>query len=425
MSLSNNPTYLSRRCEDVPEALSVYFNQLVYQLRRKGRDVVALSLGEAFFSIPAMSFENLDFDRGYHYSDSQGLPELREKIAEFYKTQYGGSVDPDTQVLISAGSKPIIYMCMLALLNPGDEILIQEPAWVSYQEQARLADADVRFIGFDVPVSDFGDHFGPKTKMLIINNPNNPAGRVYTKEELAHLHDVCRRNEAFLLVDEAYSDFAPDGTFHCLASVAPEFDFAVTVNSLSKNMGMSGWRVGYVLAHEEVIKGLLKINQHLITCAPTILLQYMARYFEDVLSHTLPQVAEVVRKRERVQQMCDQLGLRYLAGSATFYFFVDVDEFDGDIHDLALWLLIEKNIAVVPGSAYGATTSRFIRVSIGTESEERIQAALRTIASALSSQLDLEGLHREMARLGLSHYQAGRPLAQASEAASSAQRASA
>lgn len=398
---------LSARCDGIPEALSVYFNQLVYQLRRQGRDIVSLSLGEAYFSIPAFPFEKLDFDRGYHYSDSQGIPELRKRIAAFYAAKYDGIVDADKNVLISAGSKPIIFMVMLATLDPGDEVLIQEPAWVSYQEQARLVNADVNFIPFDVPISGFADYFTEQTKLVIINNPNNPAGRIYSYEELVELHALCRDNGVFLLVDEAYSDFAPPGTFHCLPKVVPDFDHAITVNSLSKNFGMSGWRVGYVIAHEEVIRGLLKINQHLITCAPTILLQYMARYFDDVLSHTLPQVDEVVHKRERVQKMCDRLGLRYLAGSATFYFFVDVDEFDGDIHDFALWLLVEKNISVVPGSAYGATTSRFIRVSIGTESEERIEEALRTIAAALSTRIDLGKLRTEMRRLGLGEYQTG------------------
>jgi aspartate aminotransferase/aminotransferase len=398
---------LSARSDGIPEALSVYFNQLVYQLRRQGRDIVSLSLGEAYFSIPAFPFEKLDFDRGYHYSDSQGIPELRKRIADFYAAKYDGIVDPDKNVLISAGSKPIIFMVMLATLDPGDEVLIQEPAWVSYQEQARLVNAHVNFIPFDAPIAGFADYFTSRTKLVIINNPNNPAGRIYSYDELVELHALCRDNGVFLLVDEAYSDFAPPGTFHCLAKVVPDFDYAITVNSLSKNFGMSGWRVGYVIAHEEVIRGLLKINQHLITCAPTILLQYMARYFDDVLSHTLPQVAEVVLKRERVQGMCDRLGLRSLTGSATFYFFIDVDQFDGDIHDLALWLLVEKNISVVPGSAYGATTSRFIRVSIGTETEERIEEGLRTIATALSTRIDLGKLGTEMRRLGLGDYQTG------------------
>lgn len=375
---ANPELQISERVQGMPQALSIYINQLVYDLRRMNRDIITLSLGEAFFQIPLFDFSRLDLEKCYHYSDSQGIPELREKIADYYRTHYGASVEA-SEVLISAGSKPILFMVMQCILNPGDEVVIHEPAWLSYKEQVRLVDGVARFIRYDCPIEQFPDDFTERTRIMIINNPNNPAGRIYTRANLSWLYRECRERGIYLLVDEAYSDFVADESFTSLMEVAPDKEGAIVVNSLSKNMGMSGWRVGYVIAEPKLLDALLKVNQHIITCAPTILLHYMNAYFDDVIGITLPQVKEVVGKRKRVAVMMDELGLRRLSGSSTFYFFVSIEGFIGSGMDFALHLLLEHSISTVPGTAYGASTERFIRVSIGTEPEERIRTALHLI----------------------------------------------
>lgn len=383
----------------IPEAESIVINQMVYDLTRDGEDITCLSLGEAFFDIPLFDVKALDIAKSYHYSESRGLPALRHKIAEFYGSQYGAPVDGEREILISAGSKPIIFMAMLTTLNDGDEVVIHEPAWLSYQEQARMARAVPRFIPFDCPCDDFGQYLTDRTRMLIINNPNNPAGKLYTREELTTVYEMCRERGIYLMVDEAYSDFVIDKGFVSLAEIAPDKDGAIVINSLSKNMGISGWRIGYAISSPEFIDMLLKVNQHLITCAPTILLQYVAKYFDRLLQITLPQVADVVERRVRVGKMMDRLGVHYLEGGTTFYYFADIGDFPGTSRDFAHWLLLDKQIAVVPGSAYGESTDRFIRLSIGTESEERIWDALHHI-KALSSanRFDHDALKRRMDR---------------------------
>ena len=395
---------ISRMVNEIPEALSVYFNQLVYDLRRKQRDIIALSLGESFFEITMFDFQKLDFNRGYHYSDTKGLPQLRECIAEFYRSKYSAHID-SKDILISAGSKAIIFMCMQAVIESGDEVVIHEPAWLSYREQAHLVGAKVNFIPFDIPCAEFGKHFSARSRLLILNNPNNPAGRIYSPEELLDLYHQCRSRGIYLMVDEAYSDFVLDDSFHSMAKLVPDLDGVIVINSLSKNMGMSGWRIGYVIAEQKLLSALLKLNQHLITCAPTILQQYLVEYFDDILSHTLPQVHAVVEKRERIKNRMKEIGLSHLGGSATFYFFVEVGDYSGSIHDLALFLLLEKGISVVPGSAYGATTERFLRVSIGTESEERIDYALQTLYDVLNGPaVDGKWIRSELSKLGLSEF---------------------
>jgi aspartate aminotransferase/aminotransferase len=370
---------ISDKVRSIPQALSIYINQLVYDLRRRSEDVITLSLGEAFFDIPLFDFSKIDVTKGYHYSDSQGIPTLRNKIAHFYKTQYDTPINGEKEILITAGSKPAIFMAMQAVVNPGDDIAIHEPAWLSYQEQAKLNGASVTFIPYDCDIANLGNFLSPRTRMLIVNNPNNPAGRVYTREELEQLYAECRPRGVYILIDEAYSDFVGDEAFHSLAKIVPDKDGIIIANSLSKNLGMSGWRIGYLISEESLIQEILKLNQHLITCAPSMLLYYVDHYFDDIINITLPQVRDVVEKRRRVAAVMDELGLKRLSGGATFYFFASIEDFPGTSLDFALEMLLDHAVAVVPGSAYGASTSRFIRISIGTESEERISEALALI----------------------------------------------
>lgn len=376
--LSSNS--VSSKVANIPEALSIYINQIVYAERRKGIDIITMSLGEAFFEIPRFSFDEIDFVRGYHYSDSLGLPELRSQIVGYYNRRYHAEIPGIENVLISSGSKAIIYMLMLLLLNQGDEVLIHEPAWLSYQEQARLVGGIPRFIPYDCAPEKICDYINDKTKLLVLNNPNNPAGWIYDERILRDIYEKCKQSNVYILMDEAYSDFIGlDESFVSLSSIAKDLSGIFIVNSLSKNMGMSGWRIGYALAEQSMIMQLLKLNQHLMTCAPTVLQMYMARYFDDIINVTLPQVTEVVNKRRRMIEYLDSIGLRHLRGGSTFYIFIDVSELNVDTLDFCLFLLFKYGIATVPGGAYGVSTKNFIRTSIGVESEERLKKAFDII----------------------------------------------
>jgi aspartate/methionine/tyrosine aminotransferase len=385
---------------DMAEAKSIFINQLAADCQRLGEDVIVLSLGEAFFDIPLFDFNKLDVEKSYHYSDSRGLFSLRKRLADYYRTQYGARVDVHNEIIISAGSKPLTFMTMLAVLLPGDEILIHEPSWLSYPEQVRLIGGVPRFIPYDCEPADFDKYFTSRTKLVVVCNPNNPAGRLYTADELRLIYRHCRKHGSYMLVDEAYSDFVTDGSFNSIASIVPDKEGIIVVNSLSKNMGISGWRIGYAIANADIAYQILKLNQHIITCAPTILLMYCEKYFDQLLSITLPQVRNVVEKRERVRAMTEKVGLEALPGSATFYFFISIGNFPGTSNDFALSLLLDHRVAVVPGSAYGDSVDRFVRISIGTESDERILEALTLIKRMTEvNQLDSSMLAEKVAKL--------------------------
>ena len=168
---------LSRRVQQIPQAFSIYMNQLVSDRRAKGEDLIVLSAGEAYLQRPAHDFSDLDTSKVDHYSDSRGLLALRRRIAAHCQSQCGAIVDPETELVITAGSKIALYMTLQAILNPGDEVLIHEPAWLSYQEHVRLLDAEPVFAPCTAALVDLPQFMSPKTRAVIINNPNNPAGR--------------------------------------------------------------------------------------------------------------------------------------------------------------------------------------------------------------------------------------------------------
>jgi aspartate/methionine/tyrosine aminotransferase len=367
----------------ISEAQSIYLNQLVYELKRKGEDVITLSLGEAFFDIPLFDFNLLDLEKSHHYADSSGTPKLKEKISNHYYKNFKVKSDPKNEILISAGSKAIIYMSIKALINQGDEVILHEPAWLSYADQVKLCGGKVKYISYKENISTLKKHITKKTKMIIINNPNNPAGKIYSLKELNIIFKTIKRSKIWLLVDEAYSDFILNEKFISAGKLLTSKKNLIVVNSLSKNMGISGWRIGYAISNSYFIKQILKLNQHIITCAPSILMIYLEKYFGNILKVTRPQIKSLLKKRDKVKLILNKYNLKYLTGTSTFYFLVNIEKYKGSSTEFALKMLNKHRIAVVPGSAYGKSTKSFIRLGIGTESLERIEQAIVLISKEI------------------------------------------
>jgi len=369
--------------EEISQAMSIKYNTMVYDLQRQKRDVIVLSLGEAFFDIPLFSFSELPAERGYHYSHSRGIIELRQKISKYYKHQYGVSSDPETELLVSSGSKVVIYMAFLAVLNPGDEVIIFEPAWVSYTEQVRLCHGVPIMLPYYKGVKDVEKYITKKTKVIVINNPNNPSGKVYSKEELQELYDISIKHKLYIISDEAYSDFVLREPFISMGCFDNKKKRLIVVNSISKNLGMSGWRIGYVITNAELIDIILKINQHLITCPTTLIEFYLAHYFDKIFEITKPQIEKVVRDREGISHYMEEIGLLRLPGSGTFYFCVSIQGSKLNSEKFATKLLKERYVATVPGIGYGNSVDKFLRVSVGAESIERIKRGLLAIRNLI------------------------------------------
>lgn len=366
-------------------ARSIEINQKVYEMKRKGEKVITLSLGEAYFDIPDFGFDSIDHSKGYHYCDTQGLPFLREQVVKYLDSYHGAKGLDIDNLIISAGSKLLTYLTMQLVLNNGDNVILHEPAWLSYEDQAKLSNADVTYIPYDVEIPDFESYFSERTRLIVINNPNNPAGWIYNLDDLKSLISYAKSNNVYVLIDEAYSDFVSDGDgFVSCATLVPDFDNLIVVNSISKNFGMSGWRVGFAIANEEIIKKLVVLNQHTITCAPTLLQQYLADHLFKIHDACKEQIQLLLEKRKRVLEIFQDFNIKTLNGGATFYYFVDISKSKMTSEEFCFMLLEKHNVAVVPGSAYGRGTDHFIRLSFGTESIEDIRIAIESISKYLA-----------------------------------------
>jgi len=364
---------------DSAEAMSIKYNNLVYEMKRRGEKVIVLSLGEAFFDIPLMSMDDLPYPAIYHYSHSRGVPELRDRIARYYRERYSVDVDPDKELLVTAGSKAAIHFSMMATLDPGDEVMMQEPLWVSYPEQARLCYGVPVQIPYTATIRDFEDYITERTRLLVVNNPNNPRGNVLGRREMQYLADMAEANDIYLLSDEAYSDFLLDEPFHSAGRCDDDKSHTIICNSISKNFGISGWRIGYAISNPRFISQLLKINQHVITCPASILQYYLAEHFDEVLSITDPQIRAIVEKRRMVARYLKEVGLDCLPGNSTFYLFVSIAPSALDSETFCTRLLEEEGVSVVPGIGYGESCDAFVRLSVGTESLADIRTGIDRI----------------------------------------------
>ncbi len=369
----------SQLVEAMPEAMSIRYNTLVYDLQRKNKDVIVLSLGESFFDIPLFSFEKLDYKKGYHYSHSRGILELRKILAQYYKKHYGVTADPEREVLVSAGSKAVIYMALRTIICPGDEVIIFEPAWVSYTEQVRLSYGVPMMVPHYEGVHDIGKYVTERTKAVIINNPNNPSGKVYSKEELQALFAFAKKHNLYIISDEAYSDFVDGEEFYSMTQFDPKKSRVITVNSLSKNMGMSGLRIGYMIANRKIINLVLKLNQHIITCPATMLELYTIKYLDKILAITFPQIKKLMKDRAEVSAYMEKIGLKRLSGSGTFYLMPSIAPSKLGSEAFAMKLLQKYHVATVPGVGYGKSLDAFVRVGVGTESVARVKKGLDAI----------------------------------------------
>jgi aspartate aminotransferase/aminotransferase len=367
---------ISEKVLAIGPATSIEINESVYRLKSEGLDPITLSYGEAPFKFDgSLNFENTDFNEGAHYSDSRGVLHFREKLSDYYFTEYKVKLSVD-DFMVTAGSKIGSYIALQTMLNDGDGILLHEPSWVSYQEHAKLSNSSITFMPYSAEVKDFENYFDSNTKVLILNNPNNPRGLLYTEQEIRDCASMCKKHNAYLLVDESYSDFIGDDSFFSVASLIHEFDNVVALNSISKNFGLSGWRIGYLISNQSFLNYAGRLNRHLITCAPTILQNFLAANFDQLLAATRGQLLDLMRKRKDVKKLLDRLGIKYLSGDSTFYFFLDVKDYNIEAKSFCLDLLKNENVAIIPGNAYGNNLKDFLRISFGVESLDRIEIGM-------------------------------------------------
>jgi len=384
----NYETFTSKNLLNVIPSASMNISEKVKEIKKRGNDIIDLSIGEPNFETPVYIKEaaiNALKNNKTHYTQSSGIPELRLAIADKLRRENGLDFNPDNEIIVIPGAKQAIFYALAAILNPGEEVLIPEPYWLSYPDMVRLIGA--RPIGipsreensFKPEVQDLEKLVSPKTKILIVNNPNNPTGLVWEKEDLQLIASLAEKYNFLIISDEIYEKIVFDGKkFTSLGNLTEAKERTITVNGFSKAYAMTGWRIAYVAGPAKIISQISRVHQHVATCASS-LSQYAAL---SALSGPQDEVASMVKEyQERRDILLEGFKkfkkIHFVRPAGTFYAFLNVKKLGKTSLEIARLFLEELGIATVPGSAYGASGEGYLRLSFAVSKHDIIKAVQR------------------------------------------------
>jgi len=398
MTTTTRPTIrFAERVTSMQESPTLAVLNRATTLIQQGVDIVDFGPGEPDFGTPLRVAEagKRAIDNGYtKYTNASGLKSVRDAIAARYNRRYGLSLTQE-HVIAGNGGKQELFNVMLALLREGDEVIIPSPYWVSFPDQVAFAGATPVFAQTDpgnhfrVTLSDIMAVASERTRGVILNSPCNPTGAVIRESELAQIVEWCASRDAFLVFDETYELFVYAGNEHVSAirwfEQYPET--VIIINSMSKTFAMTGWRLGYAVAHPQVVSALGKIQSH-STSNPSTIAQHAALEALAGVDEDVQRMYDAYRERRAflVPALNGVDGICCADPDGAFYVFPDVRAYFGkrgitDSQSFANFLLDEARVAVVPGGAFGADD--FVRISYAT-SMERIREGVARIAAAVS-----------------------------------------
>ena len=337
------------------------------------KDAISLGVGEPDFvtpwSVREEGIQSLKKGRTY-YTGNAGLKELRAEIAAFLERHYDMHYDPDDEILVTVGGSEAIDLAFRAMLNPGDEVIIPQPSFVSYLPCVKLADGVPVIIelkeedDFKLTKEELLSAITPKTKILVMPFPNNPTGAIMTREELEEIAGIVIEKDIFVVSDEIYASLTYGGDMHVSISTLPGMkERTVVINGFSKSHAMTGWRLGYACAPEIILKQMLKIHQFGIMCAPTTsqyaAIDAMKNCDDDVIAMR----DEYDNRRKFMLGKLRGMGLNCFEPFGAFYIFPNISKFGMSSEEFAMKFLEEQHVAVVPGTAFGDCGEGFLRMS--------------------------------------------------------------
>lgn len=375
---------LSNRLLDITPSYTIGISSKVSEMKLNGVDIINLSIGEPDFNVPdkAKNFGIESINKNFtKYDMIPGLKILREEICNKLKIENNCIYSPD-EIVISSGAKNCITNALLALLNENDDVLIPKPYWVSYPEMVKLINCNPIFINtskdnkFKVTRYDLEKYVTSNTKLLILNNPSNPTGSVYSKEELIEIVDFCVKNNIYILSDEIYEKICFSDKFTSVASLNEDAkNITITINGFSKSSAMTGLRLGYSASNKHVAKAITTIQGHLLS-HPNLTAQYIGYSALKYCSDDLKYMVNSYKKRRDL--ICSKLDtipfIDYIYPDGAFYVFIDLtnikqkfDYKESFSIDFCNEFLNKYHVAVVPGIAFGM--DNYIRISFACSDE--------------------------------------------------------
>lgn len=377
----------AKRLQKITESATLRISNLASELKSRGKDVISFSLGEPDFATPGHIIDAVkaSIERGEtHYTPSPGIPELRKAIAQKLKNDNNIEVKPGS-IIVTPGAKQAIFEVILSVLTEGDEAILFDPSWVSYDPCVMLAGAKTVWVPTDadkgfIPMN-LAEYITKKTKLIIVNSPCNPTGGVYGRDTFKEIADIAVDKNIPVLSDEIYEKIIYDKEHISIGAMDGMQNLTITVNGFSKAYAMTGWRLGYVSAPKEIYEQMIKLHSHSVSQA-TSFVQYAGI---AALQGDQTCVADMVRefrlRRDLLVRGLNKLGIKCNMPDGAFYAFANVSEY-GSGEKVAETLLNKAFVATTPGSAFGEAGNDFIRISYAT-SQERIKEALKRIEAVL------------------------------------------
>ncbi len=391
---------LSHRLNLFTESQTLKMAKLSRELKAQGRDIISLSLGEPDFHTPdhikAAAKKAIDDDFSY-YTPVVGYLDLRESICRKFKRENNLDFSPE-QIVVSTGAKQSIANAVMSIINPGDEVIIPTPYWVSYSEIIKLAEGVPVFVDtfvehdFKMTAQQLEAAISPKTKLFMFSSPCNPTGTVYTREELAAFVKVFEAHQnCYILSDEIYEHINFQDQHVSIAEFPSIKDRCIVINGLSKAFAMTGWRLGYMGAPLEIAKACDKMQGQFTSATCSITQRAAIAALDSDLKPTIAMQSAFRKRRDLVYELIKEIpGMKANLPHGAFYFFPDISYYFGKKYqetviktaeDLCMFLLAEANVATVTGAAFGSENN--IRFSYAT-SEENLREAMKRIKNALS-----------------------------------------
>ncbi|MFQ7820990.1 pyridoxal phosphate-dependent aminotransferase [Clostridium sp.] len=389
---------LSRKAQAIEPSLTLAITAKAKEMKEKGIDVISFSAGEPDFNTPKniinAAIKAME-DGNTKYTSVNGILQLREAICKKFKDDNGLEYNP-SQIVVSTGAKQSLANTFLAILNPGDEVIVSMPYWVSYPELIKLADGKPVFVegdeksNYKFTKENLEKAVTAKTKAIVLNTPNNPTGTIYNKEELEVIADFAKKYDIIIISDEMYEKLIYDNENHIsIASLSKDaYERTIVINGLSKSYAMTGWRIGYCAASEKIAKLMISIQSH-VTSNVCSITQYAAL---EALNGPQDEITKMINEFEkRRNYMINRIesidNLSIVKPKGAFYIMINIEnclgkEINGkilnDSMEFCASLLENEKLAVIPGKAFGL--NNYIRVSYAT-SMEAIKEGLNRIES--------------------------------------------
>lgn len=363
-----------------------------FELASQSKGIISLGIGEPDFSTPWHAREASVYylEKGHtSYTSNWGMPQLREEIARYLARQYNLIYNSEKQILVTVGVSEAVDLALRVVLCPGDEVIIPEPAFVSYSPCTIMAGGKPVTVAtqmedeFRVTPEALEAAITERTKVLILSYPNNPTGAIMPREQLEEIARVAKKHNILVISDEIYSELTYNGTHTSIASLEGMFDRVIYVNGFSKAYAMTGWRIGYAAGHEEIIAAMYKIHQYTIMCAPTQA-QYAAI---EALKNGEEEKNRMIRSYDQRRRLflkgIRELGLDCFEPKGAFYAFPSICKTGMTSEQFAQRLLVEEKVAVVPGNAFGECGEGFIRCCYAVATRD-IETALEKMGNMLN-----------------------------------------